>query len=858
MSARASGATVFIGCLLLVASTLRAQTSQFVTDGVRLPDRSVTTESGAQSVEVNPAGLGFMESIEARYTLELDAETDNGEDLPFTDQHAAFAAGGTDWFGLGLGFQWLDRPVVSGPPIHYQKYSLALALRPFENVSFGGGLNFFGTSQDRQLNDLTSLDLGAMWRPSQYFGFGLALRDTNPPYLRPERGLPLRIQPGAAFRLLDGRFVVDSQLSWVPREDTIAYSPRLDITPVDGLRFFGRARFPFNSDISLAEDTPTRFVAGLEFSLGEVGLASGAMFRSSTDSDDDGYSGQTQSVWVTPQTRPSLVPPKNRWVRVDLGGNIAERAVNSPFAASKRSFLDLLLHVRELADDPSVAGVVFEVGPNDLGYGQAWEIRREIEYLNDAGTTTAIYLTQPDFTGAYLASAADKTYLMPAEPYAPQGVRASMLNYAEALSNIGIKAEFLRIGDYKSAPETFVRREPSKADIEQTTTFIDTIYDEVVSSIADERGLDRQDVVDAIDSIPILPDRAVERGFADKIVYPDEIRPHLAEEYGASNLLGAGYDPTPAPRQGWDGGPEVAVVYIDGSIVRGPSSNPPLFGDTLSGSETITRVLEDLGRDPNVRAIVIRVDSPGGSAVASDLIYRQIRRVAQVKPVVASMGDIAASGGYYVAAGADTIFATPNTLTGSIGIFSGKFSIGQLADLIGINHTEIQRGKRNGQFGLFDEWSDPQRESVSESIHYLYRLFLQQAAETRPLSADEIDKVARGRIWVAQQAKEKKLVDKLGGLVDAIHYAESKAGIRPGTADYHAYPTPGSFLEISPFTVGVLGKIGEFLGLKQKSDPRVDGFLAQLLDRVQRAVLLPLLYDAEEPLMLPPKAIVIE
>jgi len=861
MSARASALIgCFIGCLLLVASPLRAQTSRVATDGIQLPDRSVTTQSDAASVEVNPAGLGFIESTETRYTLDLD--TTAGDGLTARAQHGFFLGTGNDWIGAGVGFQWLDRSVLGSDPQSYQKYSLALALRPGSNLSLGGGLHFYGSSFNRRLNDLSSLDFGAQWRPSKVVGIGLNFRDTNHPFLRVDRALPVRIQPGAALRLVDGRIILDNQLSWAPREDRLTYSPRVDVMPLDGLRLFGRAGLPLTDAFATDDERATRFIGGLEVSLGEVGVASAASFRSGAGGDGGSYTGQTQSIWLTPQSRPSLLQPSNRWVRVKLDDDIAERATDPPFGSSRRGFLDIMLHTRELADDPSIDGVLFEIDNHTLGYGQTWELRQQIRHLREAGKQTAAYLKDPSFAGVYLASAADKVYLMPAEPYSPEGVRVSLLNYAEALSKIGINAEFLRIGDYKSAPESFVQRQPSEEAIEQTTAFVDEIFGEVVSSIADDRGVSHEEVEEAIDEIPMLPDRAVGREFVDNVFYPDEIRPHLKEQLGAGSVLGTGYDPNPAPVQGWDGGPKVAVLYIDGNIVQGKSSNPPLFGEMLTGSETIIRVLEQLGRDSNVHAIVVRIDSPGGSAVASDLIFRAMRRVAQVKPVVTSMGDVAASGGYYTAAGADTIFATPNTLTGSVGIFSGKFSIGRLADLLGVNHTEIQRGNRAGQFEMFEPWSNDQRRRVSKSIHYLYRLFLEQTAKTRPLSPDEIDEVARGRVWVAEAAKDAKLVDRLGGLVDAIHYAEKQAGLEPGTAEYETYPKPGSFLELSPTGVGVLGKIasafGGESGATSKSERVVDGFLSQLVDRLQQSVLLPLLYESGEPLMLPPQAIVVE
>ncbi len=858
---RLSGLLVCIGCLFASATTLRAQqTPRAPTDGLQLPDRSVTTQSDAASVEVNPAGLGFIESAEARYTLEFDTALAEDAEANFADQHALFAGAGNDWIGGGFGIQLLDRPVIAEQRTNFQKYSLSGALRPTKNWSIGFGTHWFGTGADRRLNDLSSVDVGTQWRPSHLLGFGLALRDVNHPFLQISRGLPVRIQGGAALRLFGGRLVVDQQLNWIPDDDDtrLAYQPRLDVTPFSGFRLFGRANFPLDSDFSYRTNTATRIFGGVEVSLGRVGLASAANFRSSGPDNQEGYAGQTQSIWMTPRPRASLVRPAGRWVEIELDGNLAERAFDSPFGSSRESFLELQMYLRELADDPSVDGVVLKIGRNDLGYGQLWELRQQIAHLHDSGKKTAAFLTDPSFSSTYLASAASRLYLTPAAPYSPEGIRSTTLHYAQALSNVGIEAEFIRIGEYKSAPESYIRREPSEPALEQREAIVDGLYDEVVSSLAEDRQLQRQAVERAVDNVPVLPSDAVEDEFADDVAYPDEVYTKIRESFGASQFLTDRYDPNPAPTQGWDGGPEVAVVYVDGNIVRGESNESPLFGEVLSGSETITEVLGQVGRDPSIRAVVLRVDSPGGSAVASDMIYREIRRIAQVKPVVASMGNVAASGGYYVASGADTIFATPNTMTGSIGIFTGKFSIGRLADVLGINQSEIERGERAAQFDLFEPWSEEQRKSARQSIQYLYRLFLEQVSKTRPLTSEEVDEVARGRVWLGEQARDEKLVDQTGGLVDAIRYAENAAGIPPGSAKYRSYPQFGALLNVPLAQAGVLGKLAEWLGIETSSgqlDPQ--SALDRIADRLHRAVLLPLLYDQREPLMLPPEPLIV-
>lgn len=847
-----SVAFVVVCALAVWARPGATQSPPRPTDGVAVPDRSVTTTSDATSLEVNPAGLGFIESTEFRYGFDLQFPASVA---PLRDEHAAYAATGNDWLGAGVSLQWLDRSAsrVISPP--YQKLTLGSAVRPVDSLSAGFALDFFGSLQQRAVNRLVSFDLGAQWRPSRFLGVGVTVKDTNRPFFRADRGIPVRINPGAALRLLGGGLIVGSDLEWTPARGSLRSSPRVSFEPLKGVRVYGRAAVPVNQSASTRDEAGSRFTAGLDVALGQVGLEAASSIRTGTDGDD-GLASHSQQVWYSPTPRRSLLPPIGRWVEVDLSGEITERVTNRFLGGSSQGFLDLLTNIRAIAEDPRVDGVVFRIGSNSLGYGQAWELREQIDYLRSNDTTTAAFLEQPGFVESYIASAADRTFLLPNELYEPAGVRITTNTYGEALASVGVEAEFVRIGEYKSAPETFVRETPSEPALEQTNELADDLHGEVVQSIADSRQLERDDVQSAIDSIPLYPGEALQHGFVDDILYPDELRPHLRQNYGAVEVLGAGYDPTPGPDRGWNGGkPIIGVVYIDGSIIRGKSAETPFIGEILTGSETVVDTLERLGKNPQVRAVVVRVDSPGGSAVASDMIYRAIRRVAQVKPVVASMGDVAASGGYYVASGADTIFATPNTLTGSVGIFAGKFNVEKLASWVGVSHTVVERGQRSGRFDPYESWSSEQRKSVKESIEYLYQLFLQQASETRPFGPDALDELARGRVWSGEAARDEKLVDRVGGLVDAIHRAEKEAGMLPDSGRYQTYPQPSSFLEVASGSGGPLRDLWRALESSDREGSSRNSAVKTFLRRLGGSIRLPLLYEQGEALMLPPRSV---
>lgn len=846
---RAALFALFTICIALPSSGL-AQEQPTPTDGMELPDSSVTTRDDATSLELNPAGLGYMNTGEL--ALGTQWAEDDREGLE-TEGGGLFFAGGTGTFGGGFAVQWLDRPDLTEQQSEYRKYTLGGAISTESNFSIGAAYNFFGSSDSRQLDELSSWDMGVQWRPSENVGFGFHARDLNRPFLDEEgEALPIRTAIGAALRFFDGRALLDSTASFTTDGDSMELTPRLLIEPIDGLRLFGRSDFDFQFDDDQSTASWARTIVGLALNTTSLGVE-GATHIDHTGEDD--VAGYSSLVWLSGGKRRSAAESTEQWALIDLTGGIDEQPVSRVFGTSTKSFMSLMVDLEKMADDPNIAGVVFNVGKSDLGYGQIWEVRRAVERLRAANKQTVSMLTNPTYRETYLASAAEHLWLLPAEPYAPTGLNLRVTSYAEALANAGIRAEFLRIGDYKSAPESYTYKEPSPESLEQTNRYLDGLYTRTVGALADDRGLSAERVEEMVDNVPLHPVEAIEEGFVDETVYLDSIEQQLEEKLGVRASLSRGYSDETRAEMRWGVPPEIAVVVIEGAIVRGRSGSTPIVDQALTGSDTLTRTFDRLRRDDNVAAVVVRVDSPGGSAVGSDLIYRAMRRLAEEKPVVASMGNVAASGGYYVAAGADEIYASPNTLTGSIGIFAGKFSISRLAEFIGINSTELKRGEKSGAFNLYRPWSEEERDGVSRMITYLYKLFIQQVARTRPLSADEVDAVGRGRIWDGVSAEEQKLVDHLGGTIDAIQRAEALAGVEAGVANYKLYPDTLELFDLGPMATseGILAKLfGE-----ENATAQLDGrsALAGLVRRIGRAILLPALFEDGEALMLLPHVI---
>ena len=838
-----------VAALVFVAGTASAQ-EVTPSDGLDLPDASLATVSDATALEVNPGGLGFMSRPEIGYGFQLASEDLRG----VTDEaQAYFMAAGTGWFGAGLAAQWLTKPALGGELQSYRKFTLGsgLALGRF---GVGLGLNLFGSSDNERLDGIVGLDIGMQLRASRYLGAALMIRDANSPFLREERSLPTRIEGSLALRFFDGRLAVEQAAETNLLDRYVRLVPRLSFEAVPGLRAFGRTEFLLTRVSGSYEWTWEAIFAGLELSLGSIGAQYAATTRLVEPNDAQKFAGISAYHWISPSKRAPLFPLTKRWIYVNLNREITEEPQGGLFQKRTRSFLSVARELERIAQGGEVEGVVLGLGGN-LTMAQSWEIRRLMAQVRSAGKKTVAVMSSGDLRSYYLATSAEQIWYVPTDVMSPMGLRSSFLSIRGALAKLGVEAQFVRIGDYKTTPEMFVVDEPTEANDEQRNAYLDAYWGTIVGDLAKARGKSSDEMEKLLAEVH-LPDEAVERRLVDRIVYADEIEKILRDEHQAT--LEPGFAEPSYVDDEWRGGPQIAVVAVDGNIVQGSSNSAPLIGGSVAGARSLTTTLNRLRKDPNVKAVVVRVDSVGGSAIASDLIYRAIRKLAAHKPVVASMGSVAASGGYYVAAGADEIFATPTTMTGSIGIFAGKVNVARLAERVGVSTSALERGNPGSFANIWDPWDDDELADIGRSLNYMYRLFLVQAAHTRPLEVDELDQVARGRVWAGQAAKDNKLVDGIGGVMDAIHRAEDLAGLPRGRAEYRQY-TPGSRLGLA---VDLQTRAARLLGLDRPSTAEQllhgNTMIGRFVRETSFAWQVPLLYDSGEPLMMLPGTFILE
>jgi protease-4 len=356
-----------------------------------------------------------------------------------------------------------------------------------------------------------------------------------------------------------------------------------------------------------------------------------------------------------------------------------------------------------------------------------------------------------------------------------------------SLDKLNIYPNFLRIGDYKNAPNTYTEKRFTPAHREVVASLLTTWQEQLVAGIAEGRGLEPARVEELIREGPYLADEAVENNLIDKLLYTDQYRQLLEEKTGSEKLATIGVS-SYLDRSSPAGGPQIALVHATGSIVPGESGYHPSIGRYM-GADTVAEALRAARKDAGIKAIVLRVDSPGGVQYASEIIRREGVLAKEKKPVVVSMSDVAASGGYYIAMSADKILADPGTVTGSIGIYAGKMNLKGFYELLGMTKDYVALAPNATIFYPFENFTPAQRQMVMKFLRDGYQGFIQGVSEGREMTTEEVDGIGRGRVWLGVQAKEHRLVDELGGLERAGAVAKDMAGIpSEQSVSYKVYP----------------------------------------------------------------------
>jgi protease IV len=501
---------------------------------------------------------------------------------------------------------------------------------------------------------------------------------------------------------------------------------------------------------------------------------------------------------VVARREPYIVP--GSYLVVDIGGTYTEAPpaglVSQLVDSSQQVLTDLLLELRKATVDTRLQGVIVKVAPIDMDFAQVQELRAALQGLKAAGKRVVAWVSGEGDSGNheyYLASVADRVYFTENTILPLLGLRATAIFLGGVWEKIDIDMQVEQMKEYKTFGDFLGRKSMSEAHREMTNSLLDSVHEQLLTDIAGARGLPTTLVRAFIDAPTLTSEDYLTAGLIDGIVSFDQLVEEVVVTPERLVSLDT-YRGVKAASVGLVGGPKIAVVYGVGAVQSG-ESDWGVTGEAM-GANTIIKAFKEAVDDDDIRAIVFRIDSPGGSALASDLIWQAVSHAKKTKPVVVSMAGVAASGGYYIACSATKIVAQPATLTGSIGIVFSLPNIQGLLDKLGITTETLERGRFARLFDPSKGWSAEERQQVQRLLATLYRTFTRRVAEGRGLNVDEVDRIGRGRVWTGAQAKDLGLVDQLGGLDTALRVAREEAGI-PADMGLQLvfYPKPKHLLE---------------------------------------------------------------
>ncbi|HEY2902267.1 MAG TPA: signal peptide peptidase SppA [Polyangia bacterium] len=752
------------------------------TQGVYIPGSGVAGDADASGVELNPAQLGLLNG--SSLVLAGDASSTDAP-LPGRGVGLLLAAPVVFRSALGIGLSGVARTDALGIDSH-TKLQISYALR------LGGGFALgvdYAHLYSGYYSGLNTFDAGVSMRPGPHLALGVTVRDLSAPTANNQAILQRQWIAELALRPI-GTDRFELALGSGHTEDDpwkgVLARVRLAARITDGLRLFADFEsIPGNADHVFASGGYYRGSAGFWIDLDHVGAA--LAMRSGRPGVGDSGSGAAVAVRVSGDRYPALFAPR-KIERINLDG-----------VDSDRGYLQVVRALRAAANDDSVAGVLLKIENLQIGWGRIEEVRELVGALRGRGKLVYAYATFPATRDYYLASACNGIIVHPAGEVSLRGLGQTVTFYKGLIDRVGVNVDLVRIAEYKGAMEPFVMNEQSAPVRENKNQLLDDIYGRVLKAVVTgraARGMTDDKVRAVVDRGSLDPLDAQRAGLIDAVSDENTLDDALAVLSGWRGLHVSDPDRSPQRPQRW-GGRRVAVVLVDGTIADGPSQDYPLGLGDVSGSDTLIAALDECRRDSGVGAVVLRVNSPGGSAFASDVIARAVQQLRKAgKPVVVSMGDVAASGGYYIAAGADTILAESSTVTGSIGIFAYKVDVKKLAATLGVSFESYLRGRYADLMSPYRPWTPDEMKLAAERIKHFYELFVDtvvQGRSARGLNAAGVDAIGRGHVWTGSQALALGLVDTIGGLGAAIDQATRLGRVpigRGGFAELTVLPRP--------------------------------------------------------------------
>ena len=757
-----------------------------IAQGVLAPVPVPLIQDDATALGGNPSQLGFAGGVHLDYQGEISSKNGSRQGRGLFLSAGSASASPSGGFTAAASAEWL-RPqdtCTFGQPCG-TRLSAGVGAR-LGWLSLGAALHKISSEENRELDGLSTWDLGASVRPLECVALGFTALDVNGQVTG--RALPLRYLGSMAVRPYCDRLVVELDAEITSCNGTPAFTvpgaPRTcgadhadlrlsgEWGVFEGVKLLGGLR-------RTAADERWTGEVGLQLELGGLRVRGGG-------TGVPRYAYQAVSVGLSSESYEKVAPVRSAsGAGAILDLDIALRRPDHGVLAGlvgrgEDPLARTLAALRRLGRDDGLRVLVLRSSQIPLGIGAAEELRKGIEELRATGKKVIFYLENASDLDYYVASSADRVYSTPLASLAINGLSATAYFAAAGLDKLGVKAEFFRVGAYKNAPDIFTRSDMSAEQREVQTALLTDMASRYSKAVSERRRVDEGRLQALLDRGMVTPREAVEAGLLDGAVYPDQLEEVAGQLVGTTPLAlrRVGTSPPAQRETRWGGRPRVVVIRVEGEIGLESGASGLLGGGSAAGREIAGRIRK-AADDSGVVAIVVRIDSPGGDGNASDLIWRELVRARKEKgkPVVASMASVAASGGYYVAVGADAIWAEPSTITGSIGVFSGRFDASELFAKLGVGTATIKTAASADLFEANRPLTDAERRRLQALVDDFYEGFVEKVAAGRKLTAAQVDKVARGRVWTGAQALEKGLVDHLGGLAEAVVEAKRRAAL---------------------------------------------------------------------------------
>ncbi len=771
----------------------------------RLPLSNPAIIDDPLSLWINPAAYGTGRTPGFCYIHTYTDSTFSGDDA------LAISFGS---FGYGIEFMKVRQNAISPATKKTIRHTLSTGTRLARGVYLGTSYSWFSSEID-ELDRRSTFSAGLLLRPHRKITLGIVGRDLNSPSYYGNTFKPF-VEAAVGIRPFCDRFTIFA--------GCLARTDKLEIKTVDGATiatqpktflYCGVRIKPLDGILlSACYDEDKHLSAMLSLSIGNVSFGSSITSFKKDEVRSQEIAGTTH-LTLSKFWQESIFLPQRQYIELDLTGSIEEsRPPLSLFGGGgpRYTLRELVQKIDIAAHARDVKAILLRIGSVSTNFAIADEIRQALNEFRQTGKKVVAYLENPGNIGYYIATASDYIILHPNGYIGLTGLKSETLFLKGTLEKLGIQAKYARVGKYKSAVEPLTQDRFTDPSREALNAVLDDIYEKFKQDLADGRGMSTDEIEDRIDRGPFVPSDALEANLVDTIAYWDQV-PDILERVTQGDLKKLPYSKFSKrvkARRRWDEPPLIGIVYGVGGIEHGKNRRSTFVG-RIMGSETTTEAIRELREDKSVKAIIFRVDSPGGMMTASDKIRREIELAAKQKPVIVSMGGVAGSGGYHISVNGTKILADEATITGSIGVLNLWLHTRGFYEKIGANKDIFTRGKHADAFPTWRDVTDEDIQLAQYLVDKYYDKFLHDVSKGRGMDIKEVDKIAQGRIWSGKRAVSLGLVDEIGGLKRAIEIAKAEAGIaQDEEVAFKVLPKYPAFLQLisSMFGARLSGQAG--------------------------------------------------